>query len=823
LRNYAAVATRVFLRNPVHAVVTGASLAIATAVAAIIGAFVVSEANYDTFWPGHKDIYAVTQRIPSFNGSPSFYWDTLPVGAAKALQSDYNDVVAATRLAPDAPLVQHNVYQAYEHHFDWVDSNFFIVFKLKSLHGDLATALSAPDTLVLTSSAARKYFGRDDVVGETLMVDPSLAPSTKARGSVFNSPHLMRVTAVVQDLPRQTSLDGTIFASSASQYSRTRLFEEGSELFGDAAYTFVLLRHGSHPETISNSFKDFVTRNFRKNPVLPIPVSLLMTPISEFHLSRPAENPLTPRGSASLLGEMSAIAILVLLIGVVNFVTLMTARAERRALETGVRKAVGATRRDLILRYMGESMVWVSLSVLAGLALAELALPTVGALLGRDLSSSTFEDGKFLVVVLVATLATGILAGFYPAVILSAFEPAAVLKGNWSRGAGRSLVRQTLVTLQFVIAISLVISTATVYRQTGLALANTLPVDQSNIVLVDDGCSPAGDFTRGQLFRDRVSRLPGVQAAACEFGDLSNTIGATSPVIGPSGRMAYFDDYPVSQSFFETYGLKPQAGRFFVSGEEVTAPPGHAADLGGGPIVLNDTAARVLGFKSPAAAVGQIVKWTPAGGPPVGSVVIGVVQDFTFSSIRRRIAPAMFVPRSDGTLAVRTRGRPSAALLQSIDAVWRQLDPREIQITTLQAQLRAENADVILQEHLVFFGSGVALFIACLGLFGMSSFAAERRIREIGLRRVMGARVRDVVWLLLWQLSRPVLVANLIAWPIAWWAMTQWLDGFAYRVDLPIWLFVGASVCSIAIGWTTIAGRAFAAARVSPSVALRYE
>lgn len=805
-----------------HAVVTGASLAIATAVAAIIGAFVVSEANYDIFWPGYKDIYAVTQRIPSFDGSPSFYWDTLPVGAAKALQSDYNDVVVATRLAHSGysdtpPLVRHNAYQAYEHHFDWVDPNFFTVFKLKSVHGDLATALDAPDTLVLTSSAAHKYFGRDDVVGETLTVDPSLPASEKARGSAFNSPHLMRITAVVQDLPRQTSLDGTIFASSASQYSKTRMYERGSELFGDAAYTFVLLRHGSRPEAISNRFRDFVARNFRKNPVLPIPVSLLMTPISDVHLSRTAENPLTPRGSASLLGEMSAVSILVLLIGVVNFVTLMTARAERRALETGVRKAVGATRRDLILRYMGESVVWVSLSVLAGLALAELVLPTVGVLLGRDVSSSTFEDGKFLVVVLVATLVTGILAGFYPAVILSAFEPAKVLKGRWGRGPGRSLVRQTLVTLQFVIAISLVIGSVTIYRQTRLALANTLPVDQSNIVLVDDGC--------GQLFRERVARLPGVQAAACEnILDLSNTIGA-GPVIGPSGREAYFDDYPVGQAFFDTYGLKPQAGRFFVSGEDVASGRGQGAGPGGEPVVLNDTAARLLGFASPAAAVGQTVKWKPRfDGPLEGSVVIGVVQDFTFSSIRRRIAPAMFTPELSGaTLAVRVRGRPSAALLQSVDAVWRQLDPREIQITTLQAQLRAENADVISQEHLVFFGSGVALFIACLGLFGMSSFAAERRIREIGLRRVMGARVRDVVWLLLWQLSRPVLVANLIAWPIAWWAMTRWLGGFAYRVDLPIWLFVGASVCSIAIGWTTIAGRAFAAARVSPAVALRYE
>jgi len=817
VRNYAALATRVFLRSPVHAVVTGASLAIGAAVAAIIGAFVVSEANYDSLWPDYKDIYAVTQLVPSFDGSPTFYWDTVPVGTAKALKSDYNDIVAATRLvhADTPPLIRHADFQAYEHHFDWVDSNFFTVFKLKVLHGDSAAALSAPDTLVLTRSAAYKYFGRDDVVGETLTVDPSLATSTSARGSVFNSPHLMRVTAVVQDLPRQSSLDGTIFASSLSQYSKTRFYEEGSELFGDAAYTFVKLRPGSRYETIVIDFKNFVVRRFRRNPVIPIPVSLLMTPISDFHLSEPADNPLKPRGSAFLLSETSAIAILVLLIGVVNFVTLMTARAEKRALETGVRKAVGATRRDLILRYMGESMIWVSLSVLAGLALAELALPTIGVLLGRDVSSSIFEDGKFLVVVLIATLTTGILAGFYPAVILSAFEPAVVLKGGWARGAGRSLARQTLVTLQFVIAISLVIGSVTVYRQTRLALANTLPVDQSNIVLVDDGC--------GELFRDRVSRLPGVQAAACDgAGDLSNTIGA-GPVTGPSGRVAYFSDHSVSQSFFATYGLKPQAGRFFVSGEDVRGPS-NVADPGGGPVVLNDTAARLLGFRSPTAAVGQVVRWKPRfDGPQEGAVVIGVVQDFSFSSIRRRIAPVMFTPHSDGDLAVRIGGRPSTAILQSIGAVWRQLDPREIQITTLQERLRAENADVILQEHLVFFGSGVALFIACLGLFGMSSFAAERRIREIGLRRAMGARVRDVVWLLLWQLSRPVLVANVIAWPIAWWAMNRWLEGFAYRVDLPIWLFVGASFCSIVISWATIAGRAFAAARVSPATALRYE
>ena len=506
----------------------------------------------------------------------------------------------------------------------------------------------------------------------------------------------------------------------------------------------------------------------------------------------------------------------------------MTARATRRAVEVGVRKVAGARRVDLVLQFLGEALIQVLAATILAVALVELTLPSVNAFLQRNLVFDYLHDAPLAGAILGAALLTGLIAGLYPAVVLSGFLPASALKGGVGQSAGSARVRQALVVVQFAILIGLMVMTATIYRQTSFALADALRLNADQVLQIYSPCDPA--------FKQALAALPGVKAVSCASSNAYGQSFGKTYVKQPGRGDVTLDTAPIDVGFLEMHGLKPLAGRFFSSaiGEDVLLDrPGVGPGVQP-TVVVNETGVRLLGFKTPTEALGKTISWgrwsagTTAGGlPPLhGSRIVGVVRDFTLNSVRTQIEPTIYFvdPTADQYVLARFDGRRLPETLRALDRLWKQTGhARPIATGFENIGIRLLYRDVITQGTALAVCAGLAILIACLGLFALAAFTTERRTKEIGVRKAMGASTFDVVRLLVWQFTQPVLWANLLAWPLAWWAMRSWLDGFAYRVDLPPWLFLAAAAAAVLIAWLTVSIHAWLVARARPVLALRYE
>jgi putative ABC transport system permease protein len=435
-------------------------------------------------------------------------WDHSFPDAAAKLSAQFPQITAVARvmIAINPPHIRRGEVEAAETGFLWVDPSFFRVMPLKSLAGDPQTALATPDSVVLTRTAARKYFGRDTPLGELLEVNPAMGLDATGVSAAFGTSHPMRVTAVIEDLPSNSYLKGEVFGSSLAAYSRFALYDLTAEQgpFRANAYTFIRLRPGTPVQQMQQELSAYSTRNA---PVYPpgFTVGLHLTPIGDLHLSLSAgTSSMSPRGDKTLLAALIAIAVLIVASASFNFVVLMTARAAQRAMETGVRKAAGAYRSQLIVQFLGEAVIYVALAMALAVALAEFSLPQLNSVLKQKIAFNYLGDPALLGALLLATVGLGLMAGAYPAFVLSAFRPAAVLKGTLVQGATGGMVRRALVTLQFAIMIGLGIAAVTIWRQTLFSLNNQLRVDGSSTLLIDNAC-----FLSATAFRERLATMPG--------------------------------------------------------------------------------------------------------------------------------------------------------------------------------------------------------------------------------------------------------------------------------------------------------------------------
>jgi putative ABC transport system permease protein len=515
-------------------------------------------------------------------------------------------------------------------------------------------------------------------------------------------------------------------------------------------------------------------------------------------------------------------ALIVLMAGV-NFVNLMTARAGRRAVEVGVRKLVGADRRDLVIQFIGEALLYAALAGVIALAAAEAMTPGFNAFLGRHMA---FPYALALPVLLGLVLLIGVLAGLYPAMVLSSFRPANVLKGKLVRGSGGAVLRQGLVGFQFAVLIGLVVATAVIWRQTVFATRESLRLNSDQMLMISAPCFP-------DALRQEIAVLPGVAGVACSAdAPLSNHL--VTDVHLPGGQLVNIDANNVGFGFFELYGLRPLAGRFFSQahrGEAMSAAEDRPSRVEA--VVINATAARELGYARPADAVGKSFNWMHDKDRSTGQLfqvhparIIGVVDDFPISSIRSRIEPTAFYVQPDQQtyLNVKLKGRDIPETRKAIETLWSKLGfSGRINAFFLDEVVQARYRDVTQQGQLFGVFAGIAVFIACLGLVGLAAFATERRTKEVGIRKAVGASAFDVLRLFLWQFTVPVLWANLLAWPLAFLAMSRWLQGFAYRIPLTLWPFVLAAAAAVLIAWLTVFAQASRAARARPVTALRYE
>lgn len=806
LRHYLSLALRHIARNWLYAGITVLGLAAGFAAAILIALYVRDEYSFERFIAGYEQVYRLETDVLAPGQEPALSDGTASTAAAH-LALDFADLDGVARLARSSRWVGRSKAETWER-VAWTDPNFFEVLPYPVLAGDPVAALRDPNGLVLTRQMARKYFGVDTPIGETLLIQ---APAGDE--PLFATPHSMRVGAVLNDVPRQTHLEQfEIFASGAAAWSPLALEDQrpGPGLF---FWTYARLPAGMSADGIRGGLDAFAARHY----AAPLGRRFRLEPLADLHFTGDAR---------TVNAQIAIVGALIIVIAAINFVTLMTARAVRRAIEVGVRKAIGARRRDLIVQFMGEALVYAFAAMLLGVLIVELVLPAVNNFLERSIAFDLLNDPTLVAAVVGTAVLTGLVAGAYPAAVLSGFAPAPALKGSRGRRGGSAAGRQGLVVVQFAALIALIIVTATIYRQTSFALQNVLRLNQDQVVVMD--CE--------RSFKQQLARLPGVNGVACVSDQALASFSIKTFVKDPARGDVTVAVAGADVGFFEMHGLAPLAGRFFANdrGEDMVLEGRDASAQSQPSLVLNESAVRQLGFNSPQDAIGRSIDWVrPADTPDAdakpqfrSSRIVGVVSDFTLGSIRTAIEPTMYYvdPAATFILFAKLEGQRIPETLQSIAALWRSTGHvRPIKLDFLGETMRQQYRDVEIQGGIIGASAGLAIVIACLGLFALAAFTAERRTREIGVRKAMGASSFDVVRLLLWQFTKPVLWANVVAWPLAYWAAANWLNGFAYRVSLPLWLFVAASIAALVVAWASVAAKTWLAATAKPATALQRE
>lgn len=812
LRNYLAAALRNLTRNKLHASINIAGLALGFAASILIGLFVRDELSYDRWIAGHERTYLVSEII-ELHGARPLVVAASPAELAGWLRQDYPQIEAVARLVPKRASLRRDERE-YSEELWWADPEFFKVLPVPALAGNPESALHRSNAVVLTRSMAQKYFGSDDPIGQQLEIDRE---------------HVMSVAAVIEDLPSNTHLDIGIVAAARASFSplsRADALPPPLASGNNAApgFTYLRLKPGASIESLRNDTAGFLARHVPPSSILK--VTFPITAIADLHLHPPVLDPLrspTLRSAASVtLYAAIALAFLIVLVSSVNFVNLMTARASRRAVEVGIRKASGAGRRELIVQFIGECLVHAAIAATIAVALAEAVMPAFNGFLDRRIAFDYWRDPALIGGVVGLAGVVGILAGAYPAFALARLHPAAVFGGDAPGIEGSRFIRQSLVVLQFAVLIGLILAAAIVRQQSRYALHKSLSSGNDPILVIATSCT--------ESFRQAVSALPGVLDTACSRSLPGEPTDQQLYAV-PAGRtrVALWHT-SIDAGFLELYGLRPVAGRFFdrtrVSDLISTSPAGSRRQS----ILVNEAAVKALGFSSPQAAVHQIVSCIPLirgiaapGFQPCE--IIGVAPDYAEGSIREPIPPYLyyFAPDDFLYLSARLDGRNILQAVASMERLWKRLgEPRAMSHFFLDQLLERTYRDIIRQSQAVAAFAGVASIIACLGLFGLSAFLVEKRTREIGVRKALGADGLAVLRKLSWDFIRPVLWGSCIALPVTAYCMSLWLEGFAYRIDLHPATFFAAVAAALLIALLTVSAHTVALARTRPVEALRH-
>ena len=818
-RNVLASTLRNLMRNRLYAAISIGGLAIGMAAAILTALFVRDELTFDRFVPGDRSVYVLISHFDTLGRKG--YDSTIPPEMAAPFRLDFPEAKDVSRYGVQIKTLTRGAVDLSET-VGWVDPGFFALFPFKTLAGDLRSSVQAPDGAVVTRSMARKYFGVDAPVGQTFLVD---------RKTTF------RVTAVIDDLPDNANFSAGVFLSGAGPTSPLVMRDNRQYRVSDWATfgrTYFRLKDPAEAAAINRRLPGFMDRrvfpaSLRAASPFARTASLKAIPDADLHLLKDF-SPEIPSGDLNAIGAFCLIAALIVLIAAINFVNLMTARAGHRAIEVGVRKASGAARRHLIWQFIGESVLYALAAALAALALAELALPGLNALLGRRLALDYWRGPLVLPAIAGLVLLVGVAAGAYPALVLSSFRPGEVLKGGAVKIAGSAIARHVLVGLQMAVLISLLLGVLVIARQTHFAMTSAVGMDTDQVLRIRVYCSNLGDTTP-RAFVQRVAQLPGVAGAACSHDSAAGQGDQNTSILAGDGRTMNTGVAPIDFGFFEVYGVQPLAGRLpsraFSGGDMSSTLPGPQVSVPKN-VVVNAALARALGYATPQDAVGKSVRLQSSSIPPRFDpvTIVGVVPDTQFDLTKGPPKPLVYVvlPRWSGLLSVKVRAGRIPETVSAVDRLWKALgDPRPISRRFTNDFLNVVYAPTIRQGWLVGALSIVALLLSCLGLFGLAAFVAERRTKEIGVRKAMGASVRDILRLLLWSFARPVLWANMVAWPLGWWAMERWLEGFSARISLSPADFLAAGGAALAIAATTISFHAIRVARAKPVGALRYE
>lgn len=822
-RNYLTVALRNLIRQKLYSVITIAGLAVGLACVMFIVLFVRDELSYDKWLSGTENLYRleITVLAP---GRPPQGFATVPYLLPQAMREQIPEISGFTRFSVQGTTVTVDGRQFFDQ-IVVAEPNLFRVIKLPFISGDPRQALSQPESVVLSESTARKYFGSANPVGRVLSV---AKPSCAADDAACRDGTIpLTVTGVFNDIPHNSQLAAALVIPNTSAADQISQGAKQNWLT-NGGYGYVTLAPGARPQTVLAKLTPILDRalagkmrqlniNLRGSQIMPV----TLTPFTAVHLaSSPFSLNLTPPGSSATIEGVTAIGVLLMLVACFNFMNLATARATLRAREIALRKTVGARRRQLVAQFLGEAVLMAVVALVLALAMVEILLPTFDGFLERPIAFNYLTDCGPLALILVIAVGAGLLSGSYPAIVLSGFRPASILRASGGGRVGSGRLRTILVVAQFAVSIGLGTAALVVFRQIDYARKLDLGFRHDNVIVVDAGrLTPSGRDSFAQLLRAQ----PGVVATA-QSNDVPFTTNQALDIGQLSGQpdSVVLNQVIIGPDFASLYDIPVISGRMFAEDRgEDRFKSGLDPGNDGRSIMVNEAAAARFGF-TPEQIVGKTVIWNNAAHVQV----IGVLRNSKFRGAREPVKPVVYLydPNDLSQISVRIRPEGLKDTATFIDKTWHSLAAntavrRFFLDDTVGALYRTDER----QGRMFGIFVGIAIVIACLGLFGLAAFTAGRRTREIGIRKAFGARTRDVALLLLWQFSVPVVIANLIAWPLAGYYLRGWLDGFAYRITLSPLYFIAVGITALIIAWATVGMHALRVARANPIHALRHE
>ena len=800
------VAIRNLKKNKGYSFINIFGLAVGIACCILILLYIQNELSYDHYNKNIDQIYRVRLSAKIGNSELNLATSCAPCGPTFA--SEIPGVVNFTRIRNyEYPLMSYKDKVFSEERFYWVDSTFFNLFTIPFIEGDPQTALTQPNSVVITESTAKKYFGNEDPMGKILNADKRVD---------------YMVTGVIKDFPQNSSFHFD-FLGSLSYY---KPWNDQSWL-SDNYYTYLLVKKGININELEKKIYG-ITKTYA-SPQLQKAIGLtydqflaggsqfkyVLQQFSDIHLRSHLSEEIEPNGDITYIYIFSIIAFAILLIGCINFMNLSTARSSGRGKEVGIRKTLGSSQALLIKQFLSESILMSFIAMILAILLVELFLPTFNFIAGKQLALHIFGNFYTLALLIGFTLIVGLIAGIYPSFVLSSFIPVKVLRGGSKKSSSSTWLRNTLVITQFSISIILIVGTFIIKSQLDYIQNKKLGFDRDQILIIKNAGNVGKDI---QSFKNDLMQNSSIIDATNSVSVPGGHFNQTSDKQDGAGSedikdiMFLYTDY----NFVNTYKIKMKEGRFFSKN--------FSSDTNA--VVLNEEAVKALDLKNP---IGKYI--VRVGETPEKTLkfkVIGVTGDFNFESLHHKIEPLiMNLFGHDGFgmfVTVRLAPKNVKSTIQYISSVWQKYaGDQALNYSFFNNDFAKLYASEQRTGQIFSIFSILAIFIACLGLLGLAAYTAEQRTKEIGIRKVLGATVPEIIFMLTKEFTKWVLIANMIAWPVAYYFMNKWLQDFAYRIDMSWWIFIFAGCAALAIALITISFQAIKAATANPVESLRYE
>ncbi len=798
LRNYLKIAFRSLSKQKMYSAINVMGLSIGLASCLLITMYILFELSYDRYHVNSDRIYRVWREFNNPDGTTNLRLGPISSKFAPLFREDFPEFEHVTRFYSDnGALIGSNNRFFNEDRFLWADKHFFDVFTTRWISGDARTALSEPNSVVLTRSTAQKYFGDKDPVGLSL---------------TYERERNLKVTGLIEDSPPNSHFHFDLLGSFVTLEGSGLLDSWGSNNYS----TYVLLKEGETPEAIEKKFPNFLDRHMpEKEGMKPRQYTKLhMQPIASIHLYSHLNSEIGENSDIAYIYVLSAVALFVLIIACINYVNLATARSSRRAKEVGMRKILGAERNQLIRQFIGESLLVTFIAMAIAVVLVELTLPFFNSFVGRSLELESFINVWSIPLVLLMTFIIGLLTGSYPAFYLTRFRPITIVQNSKTRSGTKSRLRASLVVLQFSVSIILMISMGVVYNQLEFIRKKDLGFDKEHLLVLPSSPEMIKNL---ETFKSKLlsnSNIVNVSAAKRIPSDRLLDAGSAQIIRNGIAENVTFriGSLNIDHDYIPTFAMPLAAGRNF---QKSLASDSTKA------FIINEKAVHMLGWKSADEAIGQPFKYGDRNG-----FIVGVLKDFHFESLHQEIAPIMMRISTSSLhkITVRIRSDNIPATLAYLQSIWQEYRP-DYPFEYSFVDERMEQLYRSEEKLGTVFGffAALSIFIACLGLLGLASFMTEQRTKEIGIRKVLGASVWNIVAMVSREFVKFVLVASAIAWLVSYYSMNQWLSVFAYHTEVETGTLVLSSVVALVIALVTVGYQAVKAATANPVEALKYE